>query len=46
MKNKKNGFTLVEILAVISILGVVMILIVPTMMQAFYDARSKLDDKF
>lgn len=44
MKNKKNGFTLVEILAVISILGVVMILIVPTMMQAFYDARSKLDD--
>lgn len=43
MKNR-NGFTLVEVLAVISILGVVMILLVPTMLQTFYDAKGMLDD--
>lgn len=40
----KNGFTLVEVLAVISILGVVMVLLVPTMLQAFYGAKSMIDD--
>ena len=40
----KNGFTLVEVLAVISILGVVMVLLVPTMLQTFYGAKGMLDD--
>lgn len=43
MKNNK-GFTLVEILAIISVLGVVMIFVVPTMMQAFTDARGMVGE--
>ena len=43
MKNR-NGYTLVEVLAVISILGVVMILLVPTMLSTFYSAKGMLDD--
>lgn len=42
MKNK--GFTLVEMLTVVSILGVIIILTFPTMMQVFYGARKKLGD--
>ena len=44
MMNKKNGFTLVELLAVISILGVVMILLVPTTLNSFYKAKGQVDD--
>ena len=42
MKSNNKGFTLVEILAVLSVLGVVSILIIPTMLKAFYDTRSLL----
>ena len=44
MKNKNKGFTIVEILAVLSILGVVAILVVPTMLKSFYDARGMLNE--
>lgn len=40
MKNK--GFTLVELLAVISIMGVVMILVVPTMLRALGNSKKLL----
>lgn len=40
MKNK--GFTLVELLAVISILAVVAILVAPTMLKAFSNAKKEL----
>ena len=33
---EKNGFTLVEVLAVISILGVVIVFAVPNLLSAFY----------
>lgn len=39
---KNKGFTLVELLAVISILGVVMILVVPTMLRALGNAKKEL----
>lgn len=42
MKNK--GFTLVELLAVISILGVVMILVVPTMLRALGNSKKLLSE--
>lgn len=41
MKNK--GFTLVELLAVISIMGVVMILVVPTMLRALGNSKKLLN---
>lgn len=41
---KKNGFTLVEVLAVISILGVVMVFVVPNLISAFYKSRDILSD--
>jgi prepilin-type N-terminal cleavage/methylation domain-containing protein len=44
MKSNNKGFTLVEILAVLSVLGVVSILIIPTMLKAFYDTRSLLSE--
>ena len=40
MKNK--GFTLVELLAVIAVMGVVMVLVMPTMLKAFNSARKEL----
>ena len=43
MKSKRNGFTLVELLAIISILGTVMIFVVPYMLDAFYDARASIN---
>ena len=43
MKNNK-GFTLVEILAVISIIGVVSILLIPTLLNVFYKSKGMLDD--
>ena len=39
---KNRGFTLVELLAVISIMGVVMILVVPTMLRALGNAKKEL----
>lgn len=42
MKNK--GFTLVELLAVISIIGVVIILLVPTLMQTFTNSKNLLNE--
>ena len=41
---KKNGFTLVEVLAVISILGVVIVFVVPNLLSAFYKSRDILSD--
>lgn len=41
MKNK--GFTLVELLAVISVMGVVMILVVPTMLRALGNSKKLLN---
>lgn len=41
MKNNK-GFTLIEILAVLSVLALVAVLIVPAFLDAFSGARSKL----
>lgn len=42
MKNK--GFTLVEVLAVISILGVIIILVMPTMLDTFYRGREMINE--
>ena len=41
MKNK-NGFTLVEVLAVIAIVGVLMLLIVPNIAGSFTDAKKSI----
>ena len=43
MKNKK-GFTLVEVLAVISILGVVMVLALPSLLSVFQQSKKILSD--
>ena len=40
MKNK--GFTLVELLAVLSIIGVVAILVMPTMLEALRNGKTML----
>lgn len=42
MKNK--GFTLVELLAVISVIGVVAILLVPMLLQTFTNSKKMLDN--
>ena len=43
MKNMKNkGFTLVELLAVLSIIGVVAILVMPTMLEALRNGKTML----
>lgn len=41
---KKNGFTLVELLAVISILGVIMIITIPGMLNLLGKSRHALSD--
>ena len=42
MKNK--GFTLVEMLAVISIIGVIAVLVIPTLLDVFNKSRKVLDE--
>lgn len=44
MKNKKKGFTLVELLAVLVVLGIIMIIVAPSAMSAFYKARRSLSE--
>ncbi len=39
MKNNKNGFTLVELLAVIVVLAIIMIIAVPSVLNSMTDAR-------
>lgn len=41
---KRNGFTLVEVLAVISILGVIAILVVPSLLNLFQQSKHILND--
>lgn len=41
---KNRGFTLVEVLAVISVLGVVMVLALPTLLNIFNKSKSKLTE--
>ena len=43
MKNK-NGFTLVELLAVISVLGVIIVLSIPTILDVLGKSKNKLDE--
>ena len=43
MKNKK-GFTLVELLAIIIILGLVVLIAIPEIMNAFNSAKNKISD--
>lgn len=44
MKRNKNGFTLVEVLAVISLIGVVSIFLIPTLMNVFLSSKGKIGD--
>lgn len=44
MKNKNQGFTLVEVLAVISIMGVVIVLVIPMLLSTFYNSKNMLDE--
>ena len=41
MKNKKNGFTLVELLAVIAVLGLVLIIAVPKITNTMENSKKK-----
>lgn len=43
MKNK-NGFTLVEVMAVITLLGVITILLIPTFQKVFNQTKSAIKD--
>lgn len=44
MKNR-NGYTLVEVLAVISILGIVMVLVLPTVLSVFGNSKKMLSEQ-
>ena len=41
MKNKKNGFTLVELLAVIAVLGLILIIAVPKITGTLENSKKK-----
>ena len=41
---KKNGFTLVEVLAVISILGVIIVLTLPSLLDLFQKSKHIMND--
>lgn len=41
---KNNGFTLVEILAILSILGVIAVLVMPTMLDALKNGKKMLNE--
>ena len=43
MKNK-NGFTLVEVMAVITLLGVITILLIPTFQKVFNQTKTAIKD--
>lgn len=44
MKSRRKGFTLVELLAVIVVLGVILVLVAPTALSSFYKARATLNE--
>ena len=42
MKNKKNGFTLVELLAVLAIIGIILTILVPKINDTVKNNKDKL----
>lgn len=44
MKKNKNGFTLVEMMAVVSLIGVLMVLLVPVLWNVFAQAKNAIKD--
>lgn len=42
--NNKNGFTLIELIAVIAIIGLLLTMVTPKLMENFNDKKSRLYD--